>query len=793
MFYNEGMQPILLKTRTSLTEGLSDAQAAQREANVQNDHTSKPFSVILRQHVFTYFNVINFILFGLVLFTGSIQNALFMGIVLSNMVIGIVQEVRSRRVLDKLALLHQQKYEVLRSGTWKTVDMDQIVEGDLIRLKSGMQIPCDGVIVKGSCQVNESMLTGESDPLEKGVDQSVYAGCFVVAGSMEMQAALVGDHTYMASILHETKKARRYPSQLRDSLNSIITFCSWIIFPAGILLFARLFFFNDQPLNTAILSTVAAMVGMIPEGLVILTSIALASASVRLARIDVLVQELYCVENLARVDTLCLDKTGTITSGEMEVTELIPWNNVSSQQMQNALQQLYGVLEDDNATARAIRAWNEAHKTDQQPRTASKLFPFSSATKCAGAVIGDQTLMAGAYSFLFEKEDPEVLARIEELASKGLRVLALASAEPVDKLSRGNWNLLGLVVIQDKLRPNAAEIISYFEKQEVQVKIISGDMARTVAAIAAKAGVQGKWIDMSTVSQEQIPEVMKNYTIFGRVTPFQKKEMVEALQQQGRTVAMTGDGVNDVMALRQADCSIAMGSGSQAARSVASLVLLDDQFDALPQVVDQGRRVINNIQRTASLFLVKTLFSFGLTLMTLFWLQSYPFVPIQLTLTSFIGTGLPGFILTFEPNYARVKGNFMASVLSRAIPGAAAVILAISAAGILRQSGWMAMDEASYHTVCTILTGINALGVLYLVCRPLNRLRGLLLAAMAVLFAGAIILFPTLFMAVRLSWPLLALCAVLGLGEWWLLNVLSRLDWYGMLKKYFFTKKTAKE
>lgn len=789
MFYNGGMEPIILKEHTSLSEGLTDGQAAQRKANSQVMRPSKTIPVIIFQHIFTYFNIINFILFGLVLFTGSLQNTLFMGIVLSNLIIGLVQEIRSKRVLDKLALLHQQKYAVLRNGQWVTLDMDKIVQGDILRVEAGMQIPCDGVIVKGECQVNESLLTGESDALDKKPDDSVYAGCYLVSGRMEMQAVLVGQDSYMASILDETRKERRYPSQLRDSLNSIITFCSWIIFPAGLLLFARLFWVNHQPLNGAILSTVASMVGMIPEGLIILTSIALASASLKLAKIEVLVQELYCIENLARVDTLCLDKTGTITSGSMKVVRLIPAQEITEEQCKEDLATLYSALEDDNVTARAIRKWTDTKAASLQ---AQRLFPFSSSAKCSGAVIENRTLIAGAYSFVFSKEDPQVLAQISELAKQGMRVLVLAQAPVLDKLEKGDWTLLGLVVIEDEIRPDAPEILSYFKKQDVDLKVISGDNPETVEAIARRAGLKGKSIDMSRVSDAQIAQAVEECTIFGRVTPFQKKLMVEALQQQGHTVAMTGDGVNDVMALRQADCSIAMGSGSQAARSVASLVLLEDQFSALPDVVIQGRRVINNIQRTASLFLVKTLFSFGLTLLTIFWMQIYPFVPIQLTLTSFISTGFPGFVLTFEKNSDRVRGNFLVSVLSRAVPGALALICSISAAYVVHLCGWFGMDDSAYRTVCTILAGLNGLGVLYTVCRPLSPLRTLLLCSMGFIFAGALILLGGLFMTVELNWLQLLIAAALCAMDWVLLWAAGQADWHKLLGHLLRTKNSSR-
>lgn len=772
------MKPILLKNPTSLSEGLSTQQLEGKPRNIQNFQNTRSLRSIIRKNVFTYFNLLNFILFGLVLLTGSIQNGLFMGVVLANLLIGLVQEIRSKKVLDHLALLHQQKYTVRRNGKSVQADMDQIVQGDLVQLQAGLQVPCDGVIRQGQCDVNESMLTGESDALTRKEGDSLYAGCFIVSGMVWMQAVLVGESTYMASILEQTRQEKRYPSKLRDSLNAIIRFSSWILAPAGVLLFIKLFVFSHQSLNQTILSVVAALVGMIPEGLIILTSIALAAASVKLAKKEVLVQELYCIENLARVDVLCLDKTGTITSGAMQVSRLVPENGQSEEQMKSQLAKLYSALEDDNVTAKALRSYLDVKAGSLVP---DQLFPFSSASKCAGARFGDQTLIAGAYSFIFEKEDPAVLKTIDDYARQGLRVLAFAQAGKLDKLQKGNCTLLGLVVIEDEIRPDAPEILGYFKKQGVQLKVISGDMPQTVQAIAAKAGLQGKAIDMSRVSKEDLPKIMEEYSIFGRVTPFQKKDMVEALQNAHHTVAMTGDGVNDVMALRQADCSIAMGSGAQAARSVASLVLLEDQFSALPGIVNEGRRVINNIQRTASLFLVKTLFSFGLSILTLLWLQDYPFVPIQLTVVSFFGTGLPGFLLTFEPNYSRVEGDFLVHVLSRALPGAIALVSSIVLIAIARSTGLISMNVQMYQTFCTFAAGANAMGVLVLVCCPLNLLRRVLVISMAVLFGASVVLLSKVLMLTPLSLVQFAWAMGFCVLDWLMLAGLAKIHWQPLL------------
>lgn len=775
-----GMKPLELLTPTSLKTGLTSDQVKQAPRNHIDSNPQKTIGQMAFEEFFSFFNIVNYILAAIVLYTGSYRNLLFMIIVLSNTVIGLYQKIHSRRILNKLALLHAHKYQVLRNGRWEAVESDDICQGDIIRLSAGVQIPCDGVIRQGECQVNESPLTGESDALDRMEVGSLYGGCFIVSGTCLMQAVEVGSAQYMATIIKEARREKQYPSQLRDVLNSIIKFCTIILFPAGILLFCKLFFYSGVELNTALLNTTASMVGMIPEGLIILTSTALATAAVKMARKAVLIHELYCIENLARVDTLCLDKTGTITSGKMNVVKYIPLDGQSEEQMKQDLANVFGSLEDDNMTAQAIR--RSLYPLLPTEKSTVR-FPFSSTWKSSGAVFGDTTLIVGAYSFIFEKTDPKVLAQIEQYAAQGLRVLVLAKTGPIEKLARGNYTLCGLILIEDELRPDAKEILDYFKTQDVDLKIISGDMVTTVAAIAHKAGVDGNAVDMSKVADDQIGEVVAHNSIFGRVSPTQKMLMVKALQKQGRTVGMTGDGVNDVMALKQADCSIAMGSGAQAAMAVASLVLLQDQFAVLPQIVAEGRCVINNIQRTASLFLVKTIFSFLLTVLTVIWMQAYPFVPIQLTFVSAIGTGIPAFILTFENDISRPKSNFLVSVLSRAIPGALAISCGISILYCIVQYGPMNVNLEQYQTMCTLLAVINAIGVLYMICRPLSFLRLLVLILSIAMAVGGMLFFPTMFFLYQLSWQADLLVFAIGAGQVYLLYQLWQVHWSKYLNR----------
>lgn len=773
------MKQFQLETKTDPNTGLTEEQAAKAPHNTTHDSGIKPVGEIVREHVFTYFNLVNMILAVLIALTGSWRNLMFMGVVVGNTVIGLFQELRSRRALMKLQILSQNKSMVLRSGKQMEIPTDQIALGDILILSQGDQVPVDGVLVSGSIQVNESLLTGESDDIDKTDGSSIYSGCYVTMGKGKMQAAAVGENTYMDSILKEARRSRPYPSQLRDSLNRIIHFSTRILFPAGILLFGKMMLVSHTPWKEAILSTSASLIGMIPEGLVILTSVALAVSVAKLARQYVLVHELYCIETLARVNVLCLDKTGTITSGDMHVDSLVPMGDLDAADCRQVLANMFAALEDQNATAKAIREYCRGEAVTEVP---VNVFPFSSTTKFSGTAFQDETWIAGAYSFIFEHPDPKVEKQIDEYASQGIRVLVLARGPVMEKLEKGDYKLEALILIEDELRKDVNKILSYFESQDVDLKVISGDNPATVAAIAKRAGITGKAYDMTQVSTEELPQAVKEGSIFGRVTPEQKRDMVLALKSQGNTVAMTGDGVNDVLALREADCSIAMGTGTQAARAVASIVLLKDQFDVMPGILNEGRRVINNIQRTASLFLVKTLFSFGLSILTLFWLSEYPFHPIQLTLISFLGVGLPSFVLTLEPNYARVTGNFLLNVLSRAIPGASCVILLVIITRVF--SPWLQIDQEQFSTIMTWLAGINALSVLVYTCKPMTKLRLALCILMVCAFFGAMFFMPGLYEVVSLPKNLALYTAIAGACIPFFLKWSFSLPWQKRLSRF---------
>ncbi len=739
-----------IKKHTNIKTGLTKEEVLRSKPNVYLDKNTRTVKQIIRENTLTLFNGINVMLAVMVFVTGSFRNMMFIILVVVNTVIGIIQELRSKKVLDNLALLNQQKAKVLREGKIKEIAIEEIVRDDILFVSSGDQICVDAVCVDGSVECNESILTGESDSVEKKFGDTLMSGSFVVSGKAKVQVVQVGSDTYSHSILESAKREKQYPSELRDSIEAIIRFCTIVLIPTGAILLIKQLMDPSTPWKEAILATVAAVIGMIPEGLVLLTSTALALGAVKLARKKVLVQELYCIETLARVDTLCLDKTGTITQGAMKVVMCDGLGQSSEEEIKYILSRMYAALDDDNSTAQAIREY--AGKGDG---TCQRTIPFSSARKASGVVFeGGRSYITGAYQFVCANKQPWLEERIQEYARQGMRVLVLAKGPILGNELKGRHEVMALICIQDVLRPNIRRTLSYFYKQDVDVKIISGDDPQTVAAIAAKAGVRGKAVDMTTI--DDIEQAVQEYAIFGRVTPEQKKQMVLALKGQGHTVAMTGDGVNDVMALKEADCSIAMGSGSEATKSVASLVLLKDQFKAMPSILREGRIVINNIQRSASLFLVKTMFSFGLALFTIFWLAGYPFKPIQLSMVSLLGTGLPGFILTLEPNEERVKGNFLRHVFGRAFPGSLMVILSVISCNLFR--GLLDMSNAQFSTICTIIASWTSLSVLFTVCVPMTKIRKILMVCMLAGFVIGITLFNSLLYLVSLDfWQIIYL------------------------------------
>ena len=704
--------------------GLSTAEVNQRisngKINTVDNKITKSYKQIFLNNTITFFNILNAALLGLVLFVGSYKNTLFILVIIINTIAGIYQEIKAKRTLDRLSILTTSHVEVIRDDELKEIDIDQIVLDDYIVLTTGAQIPTDSILIDGHMETNESLLTGESDPVLKQNGDTLYSGSFITSGKGICKVIHVGDDNYMNQITQEAKRLKKHNSELNRCLNKILKYVSIVILPIGGLLFLKQFFYGNQTFNNSIVSTVAAILGMIPEGLVLLTSVALTLSVLRLAKQNTLVQELFCIETLARVDVLCLDKTGTITEGTMKVEFDVKMSNVDISEI---VGNLMHSLTDVNVTAQALKEHYQT-KTNFNPYF---VIPFSSDRKYSGTSYFNRgTYYIGAYQFLFPKGNEELEEKCIDYASEGYRILVLAHTDEVmsNEALPVDLEPLGIIVLSDVIRKDAKETLAYFNEQGVDLKVISGDDPITVSSIAKRAGLNNAhhYVDATTLStSEEIAEALNKYSVFGRVTPQQKKAMVVALKQQGHTVAMTGDGVNDVLAFKEADCSIAMASGSDAAKNAANLVLLDNNFDAMPHIVDEGRRVINNITMSASMFLIKTIFSALIAISTIFFGQAYPFEPIQLSLISACGVGIPTFFLTYEANFARVEGNFLETVLEKSFPSA--FTIAIGATLITNIGLALNYDPNMLSTVCVLFTGWNYTIALLKIYRPLTKYR----------------------------------------------------------------------
>ena len=720
--------------------GLTGAEvAARQEAGLANRVKADPGKSvwqILASNLFSLFNLLNFALALCLVLVGSYRNMLFLGVVFSNTLIGTVQELRAKRTIEKLKLLSAPQASVLRDGREQTCPAEELVQGDLVILRAGDQVLADAIVADGVGAANESLLTGESDAVSKSAGEWLMSGSYITEGRFTAQLVHVGNHSYAARLTKAAKAIKHPKSALMTELGKLVRLVSVVLVPLGMLLFCKQDLINHDPLAAAVPSTVAAMIGMIPEGLLLLTSIALAVGVVKLGRHNTLVQELYGIETLARADVLCLDKTGTITRGDMQLEALIPLDG-DEKALRRALSRFLGAFEATSGTLKAI-----GQAVPPAADTSCAVLPFSSRRKKSAASFPDgTTLILGAPSFVLgQGYSPELRARVDNEASRGMRVLVLAQAQGVlhGEETPAGARPLGLILLSDVLRDNAAQTLRYFRSQGVTVKIISGDDPRTVSAIARRVELEGwqDWVDATTLLDDaDLEEAAERYTVFGRVTPQQKCQLVEALKRRGHSVAMTGDGVNDIPALKAADCSIAMAGGADAAKRAAQLTLLDADFAAMPMVVGEGRRVINNITRAASLFLVKTLYSFGLSILTLLLPAAYPFQPIQLTLISSLAIGIPTFFLALEPNEERISGRFLENVLLRAVPGAAAVMVCAPAAMLMELIGY---DMAICRTLATLSAGMVELIVLARICLPLTPMRLGLLSIMSVSFAATV-------------------------------------------------------
>lgn len=728
----------MAQVKTSTETGLTQEQVQTRFDNGQHNLPLKPLtrsvSQIIQQNTFTLFNFVNLALGALIVTTGSYKNLLFLGVAVINTAIGTIQEIRSKRQIDQMSLLAASQVTAIRDGKQVKLDQEDIVLDDVLILKRGDQLPVDGVVLATSgAEVDESPLTGESKPITKQLDDELYSGSFLVSGQITMQVTAVGEDTFTSKLALEAKSEKATQSQLLDTINRIIRVLTYVLIPLGIALFS-ISMWRRGVYNRAILTTSAAMIGMIPEGLVLLTNVALAVSARNLAAKRVLVRALPAIEALARVDTICLDKTGTITTGHLQVTQTQPAPGHTDSELQQAAAAVIYALNDDNETALAIKAAypQPAH---MQP---TSTVPFSSARKWSGATFDQQTgYLVGAPEFTFKGQlDDATLNAINQAATQGLRVLAVGkTGQPLTEHPE-QLEFLGLIFISDELRQTAVDTFAFFEKQDVQLKVISGDNPVTVANIAKRANLKGAdaYIDMSTVTDhDDFHDLVKTYNVFGRVTPEQKRTLISAYQDLGHTVAMTGDGVNDVLALRQSDCGIAMASGAEAASSIADFVLLDSNFDAMTGVLNEGRRVINNIERVSAMYLVKTIYSVILAAIFIFLSVDFPIVPINLTPVSALAVAVPSFFLTFEPNFQRVTGQFMQKVMTLAAPAAIAVVIYTMILTWMESSLNLSFETTS--TLVVLLIAAVSFNVLLLVSQPFNRYKvGMLTIVFLALF-----------------------------------------------------------
>lgn len=741
-----------------IDKGLTDKEVEERikEGLVHKDISvpTKSIKQIISGNFFTLFNILNLALALAVFLVGAYKNMLFVGTAFFNMIISIIQEIRAKKIVDKLTLLKEDKIEVLRNGKVKKIDKEEIVLDDLIILKNGSSVVVDSIIMDNEVMVNESFITGESKPILKKKGDMILSGSFIISGCCTCKVEHIGKNNYTSIISRDAKYLKKPNSVLMESLDKIIKYISIVIVPVGILLFINQMGVKDNNITSAVINTVAALIGMIPDGLVLLTSTVLAVSVIRLGKYNVLVQELYCIETLARTDVLCLDKTGTITEGIMEVKDII--KEASTDDINTVMSDMCYLLDDISPTMEALRKYYEKNKSKIKNKKEWKISPFSSETKYSSIKKDNVMYYLGAPDFIMKEKCPKEYDKY----SKEYRTLLLA------KEKNGQKEIMALFLLQDKIRKEAKSTLEYFKKENVDIKIISGDNPITVSQIGKRVGLDNydKYVDLSKIkSDKELKEALINNTIFGRVKPEEKRKIVIMLKKLGHTVAMTGDGVNDVLALKEADCSIAMINGSDAARNVSQIVLMDSNFDSMPKVVLEGRRTINNIQRSASLFLTKTIYTSLMVIFLLFFHFMYPFRPIELTLMNFVTIGAPALVLALEPNNDRVKGGFLVNVVANALPTALAVFISLVAIIIVGNTYHFTPDEMS--TMAVLVTTIIMLIYQAKLCIPFNAIRTAMYTVMCLMFSLAIVFFRDFFMMTLLSVKaLIAFIIILTVG-----------------------------
>ena len=771
-------------------KGLTSLEVEERirqgKINKNLAETDRPVWEIVKRNTFTFFNLIFAVIAVLISLVQAWNQLIFLPIIVINTVVGIYQEIRAKRYLDEMTLLHAPQSTVIRNGKQEKIASDDLVEEDIIILKTGNQIVADARIVEGSIFVNESLLTGEADEIEKNVDDKLLSGSFVVSGEAKVILEKVGKDSYISKLTEQAKLVSHgEDSEMLRALNKLLKWVSFIILPIAVILFTQNYFVNHNTLQTSVVAMVAAVIGMIPEGLYLLTTIALTLSSVKLARNQVLLHNMKSIESLARVDVLCVDKTGTITEPRMSVEQVFvsPSSEMNEQKFMGVLSNYISANTDDNDTMKAIREFMLAKGDLQNQMTGvKKIIPFSSKVKYSAVCFENESYLLGAPEIVLGKNYEKISSEINHLLKEGFRVLVLARTEEknYEQLNLGT-QALGYVVLANPIRENARKTFNYFAQQGVNIKVISGDNPQTVSAVAKRAGIMGAehFIDANLLkTEEDLDQAIESYTVFGRVTPDQKRRLVQALKRKGHTVAMTGDGVNDILAMKSADCSIAMASGSDAATQVAQVVLLDSDFGHMTQVVTEGRRVVNNVQRSAILFLVKNLFSIILAIISAIFVFTYPLQASQLSLISLFTIGIPGFLLSLEENDKRIEKDFIKNVILKALPASLTEITAVLGGVIAGAAFKLTASEIS--TSAVILLAVVGFMILTKISAPLNRFKmGIIIFnIVGIILSGFI--FNSLFSISKISLDSFVLVALLSLFS----ESLFR-NFDSLLKKYF--------
>ena len=782
---DERVRGEIVRVKPDYRAGLTEEQVRTRVENGWTNEEVAPPALttkeIIHKNVFTYFNLIFLVLAILLCIVGSFRNLTFLPVIIANTMIGIIQEIRAKRVLEKLNMLNAPHAEVVRDGNVRKIDAIDLVIDDIVIFGAGNQICADAVVEEGEVRVNESLLTGESDEITKRRGDTLLSGSFIVSGKCHARLTSVGEDSYISRL---TMEAGAMPegeqSEMMRSLDRLVKVVGIALIPIGIVLFVQGFFFNGESFRESIVSMVAAVIGMIPEGLYLLASVAMVVSAMRLAKKRVLLHDMKSIETLARVDVLCVDKTGTITENSMCVNKVVRAKGYEEETMP-PLEEMIGdfvkEMEADNATMAALKEFfkeNSGKKPD-------KVIPFSSTVKYSGVIYGEDAYVLGAPEFVLRKMFSEHQDKINQFAEKGYRVLVFAKYDgiPDGKALTGEANPLGYILLLNKVRKEAPSTFAFFEQQGVEIKVISGDNPLTVSETAKQAGIRNaeRYIDARELkTEEELEEAARNYTVFGRVVPEQKRQLVHALKRQGRTVAMTGDGVNDVLALKDADCSVAMASGSDAAAQASQVVLLESDFSKMPEVVLEGRRVVNNIQRSASLFLVKNIFSFLLSLFSLAFMITYPLEPSQVSLITMYTIGIPAFFLALQPNKDIIRGHFLTNVVLKALPAGLTDVIAVGALVVFGQTFDVPASDIS--TAATMLLAIVGFMILYRICQPMNLFRRVIWIGCVVGMLGCSIFLPDLFAITGMSTKCIMLFVVFSIATEPVLRYLTRfVEW----------------